>query len=86
MAIGDYYASIETSCPNFGVGRIAKVLFSKTQNICFSFWYIRISQSMCRFRCRQNEIRVEWQEALRIIKGEDQTRNWVFLKKQITEK
>ena len=49
--IGEYYAYIETSSPNFGPGLFAFAKYAKHENITrIKFWYHRKGLNMCRFR------------------------------------
>ena len=83
--IGEYYAYIETSSPNYGPDRYAIAKYSYHANITrIKFWYHRLGVNMCRFRLQYETLDYQWLDKV-IFPAKEQTSGWVFLEETFSE-
>ena len=83
--IGEYYAYIETSSPNYGPDRYAIAKYSYHANITrIKFWYHRLGVNMCRFRLQYETLDYQWVDKV-IFPAKERTSGWVFLEETFSE-
>ena len=83
--IGEYYAYIETSSPNFGAGFYAIAKYVKHANITrISFWYHRKGLNMCRFRIQYETLDYQGKDKV-TFPALEQTDGWVYLDQTFSE-
>ena len=83
--IGEYYAYIETSSPNYGPDRYAIAKYSYHANITrIKFWYHKLGVNMCRFRLQYETLDYQWVDKV-IFPAKEQTSGWVFLEETFSE-
>ena len=83
--VGEYYAYIETSSPNFGAGLYAIAKHSKHEMITrINFWYHRKRANMCRFRIQYETLDYHWKDKVTFPAKED-TNGWVHLEETYSE-
>ena len=83
--IGEYYAYIETSSPNYGPDRYAIAKYSYHANITkIKLWYHRLGINMCRFRLQYETLDYQWVDKVP-FPAKEQTSGWVFLEETFSE-
>ena len=83
--IGEYYAYIETSSPNYGPDRYAIAKYSYHEIITkIKFWYHRLGINMCRFRLQYETLDYQWVDKVTFL-AKEQTCGWVFLEETFSE-
>ena len=83
--IGTFYAFIEASTPNNGVGRYAHITYTKHQNITqIKFRYHRIGINMCRYRLQYQTLDDQWKDKVTFPAGQE-SNGWELLEETFSE-
>ena len=81
--IGNYYAYIEASTPNNGVGKYGHITYTKHKNITkVKFWYHRNGINMCRFRLQYQTLDDRWIDQF-TFPAKEQSNGWELLEEAI---